>query len=295
MTNLTFVSGDFSSGTTLVFTLFRNTEGCHCLYEPLHERLLHWLVWPPRVYEGHSFVGTYFDEYKGFSEIPKLFDPAWGVSRLHLRPEDDADALLRYLNYLVEASIARAPNVVLKENRLTFRLGWLKANFPNARIVHVWRERDDLWRSIVRRTQEYLGREDVGQDRPDFMGFRMAAWCDDLAPTYPELAAERSSSGYERFSRLWELSREEHRRYADVSVELAELKEDFETACARMAAAVGFELDANRLRSFLAAGARTATPRSRLRRGADRLVDRAGARYAEIRVRAQTKGARLDR
>ena len=294
MSNLVFVSGDFSSGTTLLFTLFRNTEGCHCLYEPLHERLLHWLVWPPRAYEGHSFVGSYFYEYKGFSAIPKLFDPAWGVRELHLGPEDDADRLLRYLNYLVEASLARAPNVVLKENRFTFRLAWLKANFPHARIVHVWRERDDHWRSIVRRTQEYLGREDVGQDRPDFMGFRMAAWCDDLAPTYPELAVDRSSSGYERFCRLWELSQAEHRRYADVSVELAELKGDFEGACARMSAAVGFELDANRLRPFLATGVRAEAPRGRLRRRADRLVDRAGARYAEIRVRAQTKRARLD-
>ncbi|MBM2821859.1 MAG: hypothetical protein HW413_605, partial [Thermoleophilia bacterium] len=223
MSNLTIVSGDFSSGTTLLFTLFRNTEGCHCLYEPLHERLLHWLVWPPRVYEGHSYVGAYVDEYRGFSEIPKLFDPAWGVSRLHLGPEDDADELFRYLDYLVDASHTRAPNVVLKENRFTFRLGWLKARFPHAHIVHVWRDRDDQWRSVVRRTQEYLEREDIGQDRPDFMGFRMAAWCDDLAPTYPELAAERSSSGFERFCRLWELSQAEHCRHADVSVELAEL------------------------------------------------------------------------
>jgi hypothetical protein len=124
------------------------------------------------------------------------------------------------------------------------------------------------------------------------MGFRMAAWCDDLAPTYPELAIERSSSGYERFCRLWELSRQEHQRYANVSVELAQLKNDFETACAEISDAVGFELDAARLRSFLAPGARSTTPTSPLRRRIDRLVDKAGARYAETRVRRQTQRAR---
>ncbi len=284
MSNLVFVSGDFSSGTTLLFTLFRNTEGCHCLYEPLHERLLPWLVRPPRAYEGHAFVGSYFAEYRGFSAIPDLFDPSWGVENLHLPAEAEADDLHRYLTYLIGSSYARAPRVVLKENRFTFRLGWLRANFPNARIVHIYRDIEDHWASVVRRVQEHLGREDIGQDRVDFMGFRLAAWCDDLSPSFPELAANRSSSGFERFSKLWHLSMREHQRYADVSLELGQLKADFRRTVETISSAVGFELDAERLAGLVDTRQRRPGTRGSLRRHLDRVIDVAGARYADARV-----------
>ena len=292
MDDLVFVSGGFSSGTTLLYTLFRETEGTYCLYEPLHERLPQWLVWPPRTYEGHAFVGRYFSEYKGFSAVAHLFDPRFGVRDLHLSAEDDLEGLYRYLSYLIGTAFGRAPRVVLKENRFSFRLGWLRARFPTARIVHVYRDLDSHWRSIVRRVQEHVGREDVGQERADFMGFRLAAWCDDLARAFPELAADRSSSGYQRFAKLWQLSKNEQERYADVSVALEELKADFATACAQVSAAVGFELDPLRLERFLAPDARPATPRPAFGGRLTRVVDRAGARYAEARVAAVARRRR---
>jgi hypothetical protein len=264
--------------------MFRNVAGCYCLYEPLHERLLPWLIWPPRTYEGHAFVGDYFTEYKGFSAIPELFDPSWGVSRLRIEPNESADPLFRYLSYLIGTAFGRAPRVVLKDNRFTFRLGWLRTRFPAARIVHIYRDPADHWQSIVRRVQDHLGREDVGQDSVDFMGFRLGAWCDDLAPSFPELAAEQSDSGYERFLKLSRLSRQEHERYADVSIELAELKSDFVETCKRISEAVGFEVDGEQLRPLLATGPARGDRRGELRRRLDALADRAGARYAEARV-----------
>ena len=259
----------------------------------MHERLLPWLIRPPRAYEGHANVGAYFAEYKGYSQIPALFDPSWGVSRLHLPADADEPALYRYLSYLIGTGFGRAPRVVLKENRFTFRLGWLRAQFPAARVVHVYRDLDGHWESIVRRVQEHLGRSDVGQDRVDFMGFRIAAWCDDLAPAFPELAADRSSSGYERFSKLWHLSRREHERYADVSVALEELKNDFAASCERISAAVGFEMDATALADLLATGTRRPPSQNVLRFQLERFVDRAGARYAEARVSRSTRSRRL--
>jgi hypothetical protein len=286
--SLVVVNGDFSSGTTLLFTLFRNVEGCHCLYEPLHELLPQYLVWPPRQYEGHAFVGDYFREDKGYDAIPRLFDPSWGVSGLSLEPDAQAPALHRYLTYLIGTSYARAPRVVLKDNRFAFRLGWLRRHFPDARVVNVYRDLDDQWRSWVRRAQEYAGREDVGQDSVAFMGFRLAAWCDDLAAAYPELAAERSSSGYERFSKLWTLSRREHERHADVCVNLLELHDDFDGALRRISAAVGFSLDPGSLRSLVASERRAGQQVKERSRGM-RLVDRAGMRYAEARVQRQRR------
>jgi hypothetical protein len=283
MGKLIFISGGFSSGTTLLFTMFRQVQGCYCLYEPLHEKLLPWLFWPPRAYEGHANVGTYYDEYKGFDAIPALFDPSWGISGLYLGPDESADSLYRYLAYVIGSAYGRAPHVVVKENRFSFRLGWLRANFPPARIVHVYRDLDDHWRSIVGRVQREIGREDVGQDSVDFMGFRMAAWCDDLAAHFPELSRGSSSSGYERFAKLWALSKQEQERYADVTVELGELKRDFPSAVARISSAVGLELDAPALGRILDTEGRR-KGHTALGRRFDRLVNRAGARYAEARV-----------
>ena len=290
MTDLVFISGDFSSGTTLLFTLFRNTPGCRCLYEPLHQQLLPWRFWSPRAYDGHANVGTYFDEFKTLGAVPRLFDASWGVSRLHIAEDEEAPELRRYLEYVIGASYAHAPTVVLKENRLAFRLGWLRRNFPLARIVNVWRDVDDQWQSWVRRSQEYRGREDVGQNSVDFGAFRLAAMCDDLAPTHPELAREASSSGFERFAKLWELSRREHELHADVCVNLRELHDDFEGALERISAAAGVELDPLRLRPLVATDrrdARAAMIRPRRRS----LIDRAGMRYAELRARLQERHA----
>lgn len=288
MGDLVFISGDFSSGTTLLYTLFRGNQECRCLYEPLHETLLPWLVWSPRSYEGHVNVGNYFREYKGLGGVMRLADPSWGVSGLHLDEADEAPGLRRYLSYLIGASYAYAPRVVVKENRLTFRLAWLRANFPQARVINIWRDKEDQWRSWVRRSQQYLGREDVGQGSVEFMGFRLAAWCEDLKSTFPELSADASTSGFERFSKLWELSREAHERHADLCINLREFHDDFDAALARVSRASGIALDADELRHLMAPERRRASAQVPRRRGL-RLVDRAGLRYAETRVRLQRR------
>jgi hypothetical protein len=242
MSNLVFVTGDFCSGSTLLFTLFRKTGQYCCLYEPLHEKLREYLVYGPRAerQDHHFFMeDDYYDEFRGFRDASALFDPAWGAGDLVLAPDAPADALYRYLSYLVGTAFARTPRVLLKENRMPFRLAWFKANFPHARIVHIYRKQEDQWRSIVRRAQGSLGREDVGQDRVDFAGFNIARWCDALAPHFPELAATESKSGEERFAKLWARSYEFNRASADVSVGYHELLNDFEATWARISEAIG--------------------------------------------------------
>ncbi len=286
MGELVFISGDFSSGTTLLFTMFRHTPGCCALYEPLHAKLPQYLIWPPRAYEGHHHVGNYYAEYKDFDRLSDLFDPSWSVSRLHLNANDQADELHRYLSYLIGTAFGRAPRVVLKDNRFTFRLAWLRAQFPQARIVNVFRDCEDQWQSWIRRAQAQLGREDVGQESVDFQGFRLRDWCEDLKSTFPELAAERSSTGYERFSKLWALSRQEHKRYSDVCVSHSELRNDTENALKRISAATGVPLDPSILQSYV-----ITTP-TRIRRPAAphasvdvrSLIARAGRRYSDVRV-----------
>ena len=287
--SLIVISGDFSSGTTLVFTLFRNTPGCYGLYEPLHAKLPEYLIWAPRAYEGHRNVGQYFSEYRGFDRVSLLFDPRWAAHDLSLGPTDRADDLYRYFSYLVGTAHGRAPTVVLKDNRLSFRLGWLRASFPRVRIVNVYRDLDEQWQSWVRRAQDQLGREEIGQEQVDFQAFRLADWCEDLKARYPELAAEQSRSGYERFAKLWRLSREEHERHADVCVNHQDFVDSFDSALARVSRATGVALDPESLRPLVI------DPRSRPRerRRPEGIIERAGRRYAKARVARMRRAARV--
>lgn len=290
MSNLVFISGDFSSGSTLLFTLFRKTGDHYCLYEPLHEKLLEYLVWPLQVDERHFFVENYFAEYKGFREIPKLFKPQWGSSGLYLPPTAEAGDLYRYLSYLIGTAFGRSAKVMLKENRLTFRLGWLRAQFPQAKVIHIYRDKDAQWNSIVRRVQAYLGREDVGQDDVMFQGFNIATWCEDLKGLYPQLDARNSKTGYERFCKLWELSRSENQRYADESIDYWELTHNFDATCKRIFDCVGSNVAVGSLKQFIIAPEdqkRLSIHRRSLRNRTTDWVRRAGRRYSKVRVMAE--------
>lgn len=280
------ITGGFSSGTTLLFTLFRAASERHrCFYEPLHERLLEYRVWPLRAYDGHAFVGDYFAEYKGLRDVSRLFRPQWGTRGLHLPADAEASDLRRYLSYLMTSASARGQVPVLKENRFSFRLAWLRRAFPDATIVHIHRDCDAEWGSIVRRAQAHVGREDVGQHHPGFNGFNVATWCEDLRPAFPELAEENVGTGYERFSRLWELNLAEGRRHADLSVGLGELTRDFDASWSRIAACAGVAMPSSRLRHLVSTRSEAAVP---ARAGHD-LVDRLGRRYARTRVATEMR------
>lgn len=284
MTDLVFVSGDFCSGSTLLFTLFRATEEYYCLYEPLHERLLEYLIWPLRTYEHHYFVGNYFEELKRFKRVPELFDPRWGTQDLYLDEHDEADGLYRYLSYLIDEASSRRAKVLIKENRLPFRLAWLKARFPNAKVVHIRRDPESQWKSIVKRGQAQLGREDIGQGSVHFPGFNVARWCEDLKNRFPQLKPECSSSGFERFSKLWQASDDQQRRHADISIDYRTLTHDFEAVCAQLRATLGCEFNLASLRELVVPDGDQAPLANRPRPVRD-LIDRAGRKYARLRVR----------
>src|SRR5262245_59214973 len=118
MTNLVFVSGDFCSGSTLLFTLFRKTGHYYSLYEPLHEHLPEFLILRPEpsAHDHHFFAEDNYAEMADFDHIADLHDPHWGHSRLFLSPQAEADGLHRYLAYLLGSAFGRAPRVMFKEN-----------------------------------------------------------------------------------------------------------------------------------------------------------------------------------
>jgi hypothetical protein len=290
MGELVFVSGDFCSGSTLLFTLFRETREYYCLYEPLHPRLREYLIWPLRVYEHHYFVGDYFREYRGFRRIGKLFQPEWAVRNLYLDAHDKADDLYGYLSYLIDTAFGRSDKVMLKFNRATFRLPWLRAKFPSAKIIHIHRDKQSQWKSIVSRAQEHLGREDIGQLSPTFEGFNIHSWCEDLKRVFPELEAEYSGTGFDRFSKLHDRSLAAHQANSDYSVEFRAFCHEFENHCAPMFQIAGCSADPALLRPFIirpqGERRRVDRPEGPRARAMD-LAHRFGRRYAGARVRLQ--------
>ncbi len=203
---------------------------------------------------------------------------------------DEGDDLYRYLCYIIGTSFGRRSKVLLKFNRMTFRLEWLRAKFPEAKIVHIFRDKKAEWNSIVKRVQQHLGREDVGQADVNFNGFSLAFWCEDLKTQFPELGAANSRTGYDRFCKLWELSLAAHRRYADISIDYSELTHEFEPTCKRLFQTVGCSADVATLKPLIIPPERQKSlsmEPARLTAQLQDLIHRAGRRYARARVRLE--------
>jgi Sulfotransferase family len=293
MSNLVFVSGDYCSGSTLVSTLFRKSGQYYCLYEPLHARLPEFLIWrpDPRPRDHHFFAKDNYAEMARFDRIADLHSSKWGSCSLYLPPGAEADDLYRYLSYLIGSSFGRYPRVMLKENCIAFRLGWIRATFPSAKIVHIYRDAESQWMSNVRRAQEFFRKEDVGQTTVSYNGFNVATFCEDLKSTFPELEAGNFSSGYERFHKLWELSYRENQKYADIAVNYRDLTRDFEPTWTRVWSLIGAPpIDVGTLKQYVVPPEKQrdfVKDQSQMANYIQAIIDRFGFRYARARLRAR--------
>ena len=288
MKNLVFLSGDFSSGSTLLWTLFRQTGDYHCLYEPLHERLREYLIYPLRAYEHHFFSENYFHEYKGFKEIFKLHKDKWGRSDFYLSKDSNAPDLLAYLHYIIGMSFSKKDKVVLQFNRVAFKLPWLREHFPGVPIIEIVRDPEKQWNSIVKRTQTHFGRNEVGQDSVNFMGMGMANWCNHLQQHFPELSADNSQNGYQRFLKLYNLSREQHKQYADLSIRFEDLTTNFKVEAKKIFDQVGYSADLEYLNQFVIPPSKQKPIGGQghvLKRKLLEKIDRAGSFYARAVLR----------
>jgi Sulfotransferase family len=293
MSNLVFVTGDYCSGSTLVSTLFRRSGQYYCLYEPLHQRLPEFLIWrpDPDPYDHHFFATDNYRELAGFDRIADLHSPKWGSSNLYLPSDTEADDLYRYMSYLIGSSFGRFPRVMFKENCIAFRLGWIRARFPSAKIVHIHRDAESQWMSNVRRVQEFLRKEDVGQTLVTYNGFNVTTFCEDLKGIFPELDAANFSSGYERFHKLWELSYRENQKYADISVSYRDLTRDFEPTWTRVWTCIGAPpIDIGTLMQYVVLPEKQkdfVKDQSQTEKYTQALINRIGFRYARARLQAR--------
>lgn len=130
-----FITARFRTGSTLLWNLFRNMSGVTAYYEPFNER--RWFdprSRGARVDATHLGVGDYWAEYQGLPELANHYSEEWTRRHLFMPRNAWNPGMQRYIETLIGRASGRA---VLQFNRVDLRLPWLRARFPQAKILHL--------------------------------------------------------------------------------------------------------------------------------------------------------------
>lgn len=231
-----FVTGRFRSGSTLLWNIFRNLPDCTSYYEPFNER--RWFNLENRgdhIDSTHQGVSEYWSEYTGLETLADHFQEDWTRHNLLMGEFSFNYHMKAYINGLVSHAKGRP---VLQFNRVDFRLPWLKANYPGAPIVHIYRNPRDQWCSVLGDSAEYPSDAKGPGGFPD--RFYQYMWVRDLCQHFPFLDEYRHRHQYYNFYFLWKLSYNFGRHYADFSVSMEELASNPEQQVGRMLDAIGW-------------------------------------------------------
>jgi Sulfotransferase family len=154
-----FLVGQFRSGSTMFWNLLRARSGEFTSYcEPFHESFLHFVDDPALVpLDGtHSGIADVFFEYRSLdrSTLGSLWRPWFAHERFLLREGDPAPDMKDFVEFLVSSSDRR---VVIKFTRASFRIRWLRKQFPSATIIQLVRRPRDMWTSMWGRGRGFRG------------------------------------------------------------------------------------------------------------------------------------------
>ncbi len=215
-----FITGRFRSGSTLMWNLFRHLPATTAYYEPLNERR-----WFDRSLRGakvdatHRGVSDYWSEYEGLEELGEYFMEEWKFEHLYMPGHAWNPRMQRYIEILIDHARGRA---VLQFNEIDFRLPWIRAKFPQVKLLHIYRHPRDQWCSTLRSAAQTAARCSVREFEP-FDGFYLLRWGRDLAHYFPLLRLDAGAPAYELFYQLWRLSYLFGRCHADLSVRFEDL------------------------------------------------------------------------
>lgn len=193
-----FLVGWFRSGTTMFWNMFRESGQYTCYYEPLHEHLRlyvdqgHYVVDPT-----HDGVKDYWREYQ---DIPRAkfrskWQPWFGRQRWVLDDAAVADDLKDYLDLLISHADRRP---VLKFVRAGLRGEWLRANYPDARIIHIVRNPRAVWTSM-------MGRDCRGDGWDACRSDSAESWLRAVMKFSSELGIAGQAHPYQQFFLLWSM------------------------------------------------------------------------------------------
>lgn len=255
--DIIIITARFRTGSTLLWNLFRNTDGMTAYFEPLNP--VRWF--DPKVSIGrdvdpsHRGIKEYCSEYEGLFELDNYFQDRWHTRNYLMGPDFWDPELKRYIEILIERAKGRP---VLQFNRIDFRLPWVRKNFPNARVIHLVRHPRDQWCSslVDNKVNANIG---FGVKRDcTFEEFRnidyhdLMVWARDLRHHFPFLDEQRLKHPYQMFYFIWKLSYLFGKKYSHYTLQYESLLENPETQVRQlMIAACVNEFDANKLQSLL--------------------------------------------
>lgn len=234
-----FITARFRSGSTFLWQLFRHISGVTSYYEPLNESK--WFLRgqsQPQVDQTHLGAKDYGAEYEGMEDLDRFFDPSWSTRCLYMDHTHYDQNLRRYIQELIRRAKGRA---ALQFNHADFRLPWLRANFPEAYIVHLYRHPREQWVSIVRKGASIPldAKFELGAiSNSD--GFYTLDWARDMRHVFPFLEPA-GRHPYELHYLLWRLSYSFGRTYGNISVSYEEFVSNFEEVADSLFQSVGIE------------------------------------------------------
>jgi hypothetical protein len=241
-----FITARFRSGSTLLWNLFRNVEGCTAYYEPLNERR-----WFDPEFRGTKLdrthhVDEYWREYEGLTELGAYYDEEWTRRQLYMDEDSWNPAMTAYIRVLVDRAPGRA---VLQFNRIDFRLPWIRRTFPSAYLVHLYRHPRNQWCSTV----GDLASCPIDSRLRDFRdGFYLLPWAADLRHRFPFLDVSEDTHPYRLFYYIWKLSYVFGTRWADHSLAFESLTTNPEAELTALFKKIALEgADPAQLRSLI--------------------------------------------
>ena len=244
--DIIFITSRFRSGSTLLWNLFREVGDCTSYYEPFNER--QWFNKTLRgnnVDSSHRGVDDYWAEYDGLERLSDFYKEDWINANLYMTEKSYDINMLNYIDTLIEHTDKRP---VLQFNRIDFRLAWLRANYPNATVLHLYRHPRDQWYSFLTNKSEVTKGNIVDKYQD---AFYLDVWCKDLVPFFPMLDATHTPHPYQRFYYLWKLSWLWGNKFSHYSVSFEELVTSTEKTIQDLMSKLNIDADASQLSTLI--------------------------------------------
>lgn len=236
--NVTFITGRFRSGSTLLWNILRDVPDTTSYYEPFNER--RWFDTDKRgkgIDSTHLGVEDYWREYDGLDFLARFFKDSWGDEKLYMTASSWEPCMMHYIDELIRAGDKR---VTLQFNRLDFRLDWVRQHYPNARIIHVYRNPREQWLSYIKSADRCGPADDFSSlGNKDF--FYLRRWGRDLRYIFPFLDENCLTHLYELFYLIWRLSYNHGLTYADCSISMEDLAKNTEASLSKVFSLINIE------------------------------------------------------
>jgi len=227
--DVVFITARFRSGSTFLWNIFRNIQGCTAYYEPLlqegpEER---GLGRQHQIDSTHRGVEDYHAEFNRIRGLAEAHKSQWAFRQLKMDEFHFDPDLENYINLLIENAPGRP---VLQFNRVDFRLQWLRSRYPNAKIMHLFRNPRDQWMSMVK-NDGYISREfkwDKNNKTAFINTFYLWDWWKDLHFQMPFLKLDYLEHPYQVHYLVWRMSYLYGKQFSDLSLRYESVMLSFE-------------------------------------------------------------------